>query len=505
MTVGITISLSAFFALLLCSKCSFLYPFNDWYDANVIFTVGKGLMNGIVPYVDLPDHKGPYCFLLYGIAYLISHKSFLGLFILELFSFGSFLYIIHMIIKIYSEDDFLPVYPIIAFVIASSATFVQGGSLEEFSLPLIAFALYVSLKVIRNRELPLYIIFLSGIFSGILFWSKFTLCGAYLAFVIVYGIVCIREKKWKSLWKGAGIFLIGYIVAFIPWLLYFLMNHALDTFLDTYLFSNIFGYTNEAGMSIFARIWAIVSVAFRFYFRRGNIALTFFQILGLAGMLSLPKDTMTWKEKAACMLIAVFTNVGIFFSGRAHGYYGLVTGVFLVFGAFSASFWIARLYQKETYQKSFYKVVPVFVSFVIGAILAFRISDNTYMIKYKKINLPQYQFLNTISKYEDQSILNYAFLDCGMYTVLGTIPDFKGYCVTNLYYDEGVMLQKGYLSEEKTNFVITWTENPMKWEELPGKFPEVAEKYRLIDMSDYFCEGGYRTFGLWIRKSTELK
>lgn len=59
-----------------CTKSSPLYIINDWYDANAYFTMGKGMMNGAVPYRDLFDHKGPLLYLLYGIGYLIDSTGF---------------------------------------------------------------------------------------------------------------------------------------------------------------------------------------------------------------------------------------------------------------------------------------------------------------------------------------------------------------------------------------------------------------------------------------------
>ena len=32
--------------LLICSKNSPLYPYNDWVDGNAFFTMGKGMFNG---------------------------------------------------------------------------------------------------------------------------------------------------------------------------------------------------------------------------------------------------------------------------------------------------------------------------------------------------------------------------------------------------------------------------------------------------------------------------
>ena len=57
-------------------KSSPLYIINDWYDANAYFTMGKGMMNGAVPYRDLLITK-VRCFICYnGIGYLIDSTGF---------------------------------------------------------------------------------------------------------------------------------------------------------------------------------------------------------------------------------------------------------------------------------------------------------------------------------------------------------------------------------------------------------------------------------------------
>ena len=76
---------ASIFTLLICSKNSPLYPYNDWVDGNAFFTMGKGMFNGKVPYKDLFEQKGPLLYLIYGIGYLISHDTFLGVYLLKLF------------------------------------------------------------------------------------------------------------------------------------------------------------------------------------------------------------------------------------------------------------------------------------------------------------------------------------------------------------------------------------------------------------------------------------
>ena len=77
--------------LALCSRSSPLYPMNDWVDANCFFTVGKAMFNGRVPYRDLYEQKGVLLYFLYGLGWLLSHRSFLGVYMIEVLHFALFL------------------------------------------------------------------------------------------------------------------------------------------------------------------------------------------------------------------------------------------------------------------------------------------------------------------------------------------------------------------------------------------------------------------------------
>lgn len=76
--------LAGFVLLLFATRSSFLYPCNDWNDANSYFSVGKALFNGKMPYRDVFDQKGMYLYFFYGLAYLVSHTTFAGVFLLEI-------------------------------------------------------------------------------------------------------------------------------------------------------------------------------------------------------------------------------------------------------------------------------------------------------------------------------------------------------------------------------------------------------------------------------------
>ncbi|MDD6362424.1 MAG: hypothetical protein PUG18_04085, partial [Lachnospiraceae bacterium] len=77
-------ALISFAVLLFATRSSFLYPMNNWDDSNSYFTMGKSMFRGIMIYRDIFDQKGPYLYLIYGLASLISRTTFTGVFLFEI-------------------------------------------------------------------------------------------------------------------------------------------------------------------------------------------------------------------------------------------------------------------------------------------------------------------------------------------------------------------------------------------------------------------------------------
>ena len=93
--------ITAALVLLFCSKSSPLYPMNDWVDVQCFLTLGKGMLNGMVPYVDLYEQKGPVLYFIYAIVALFSNRSMFGQYLLEIITYGLFLYFSAKLAEIY--------------------------------------------------------------------------------------------------------------------------------------------------------------------------------------------------------------------------------------------------------------------------------------------------------------------------------------------------------------------------------------------------------------------
>ncbi len=138
-------------SLLLCSKSSPLYHFNDWVDANSFFTVGKSMFHGMTPYKDIFEQKGPMLYLIHGLGYLISNTTFYGVFVFEAGAFAITLVFAYKLLKLFFNENIalLGVFAL-PILILGAKYFAQGDSAEEYLLCAQMVSLYYILKYFKE-------------------------------------------------------------------------------------------------------------------------------------------------------------------------------------------------------------------------------------------------------------------------------------------------------------------------------------------------------------------
>lgn len=195
--------------LTLCSTTSPIYAFHAWDDSNCFFTVGKSVLYGKTIYKDIYEQKGPLLYFMHTAAYLISRDSFLGIWIFQIVSATTFLIFSYKSISLFVSREVrenLKFYlPIVLAIIFSSTCFVVGDSVEEFSMALTMYPLFVSLKNLKaktefkNKEL-----FFSGVCAGCVFWMKFSLVGFFIGWAIVPIWFYLKQRNFRGIFKAVG-------------------------------------------------------------------------------------------------------------------------------------------------------------------------------------------------------------------------------------------------------------------------------------------------------------
>ena len=123
----LAIGVFAIVALLLVSWDSYLYDLWQHHDVIWFYLCGKAWMNGMTPYVDFADSKGPLLWLIYGIGYLISPHDYTGMYWLSCVLYTFIFYQCYKCARLFVHDARLALVAVLisAFFFLSGLTHIE--------------------------------------------------------------------------------------------------------------------------------------------------------------------------------------------------------------------------------------------------------------------------------------------------------------------------------------------------------------------------------------------
>ena len=471
--------LVAIISISICSKSSILYPYNDAPDGNCFFTVGKAITSGKVLYRDIFEQKGPYIHFLHSFSTIFSENTFHGVYIIEVVSAFIFLLYIFKSVRLFNKDLSISMIALFSAFVFSQGGFFHGDEIEEFCLPAIALTNYFLLRNLHNSyNITAKEMFVVGVLAGIVFWSKYTICGFFACWYIVVVIHQIRQHRIKDVLKCFVAGLGGVLTATAPVVIYFASNDAFGSLVDCYFYANIHSYNNvntgliyallSIGKNLLNGIWISL---------RYNLANS---ILILCGLFWFKKRKEKLIYLFLCGMTFLFTCAAI----NPQKYYPFLFAAFAAPGLLFIWGYCERAVSSFKYNN--------IASLAISAVLLLSLSPNVYMLTWSQEDLPQFRFASIIKQSQDRTLLNYDFLDCGYYTASDVIPNCRFFCKLNMDLPEGIETQNYYLTHGLTEFVVS-RDKPLD--------AELAKLYVLRDSFTFYFENDYRTDYLYQRIS----
>lgn len=449
--------------LSICTKSSFLYPFNDWVDANCYFTVGKGMMQGKVVYRDLFEQKGVLLYFLHGLAYLVSHTTFIGVFFIELIAGTAYLYYAGRTAALFAGGKWpYVIIPVLAALVYSSLYFAHGDSAEELCLPMLMYGFYRLMRFFKEPgSLTPRVIVVCGILAACVLWIKYTMLGWWLAFMIAVIVERLLKKQVNKALMFCVWFAAGALVATLPWLIYFAVNKAIHDWVYTYFILNITAYANSASISdIFHYVWN------NFYTNMStDIMLLISILLGLLGFVGTRKLISGIWAKISIVFLPMLLVLGIYGGGRNYPYYFLiVSGMLLLPGMIT----LVRLLSGigGVIKSSKIRAKLALASrwlFALGCVVVVAASAlytlNAYQYRgfmsADRSGLAQVQFAEIMNETETPTLLNYGFLDGGFYTAANILPTEKYFCKLNVPLNKMIKAQDAAVRNKLVQYVVT--------------------------------------------------
>ena len=460
--------------ILIFSCCSPFYPFNYWEDPNCFFTMGAGILRGQIPYRDLYEQKGPLLYFIHALAALISKKTFIGVFFIQIIICSVTHYYSVKIASLYvtvSRRLYILSVPA-TMLLYSTRAYFYGDSAEEMILPFYVISFYIILKTVKTKSLPgkketAFIAFA----AACAFWIKYTLCGFFFGAVIIFLVFSIRHKQIKKLIPLIFVFLAAFVVSSLPVLAYFAVNNALGDLFTAYFYNNIFLYRNVndsiplSGILPYTLTIAVLKLIDNPY-------------LGITVLISMIYfiAKKCFSELASYITLFLFTVMFIF-QGSFIGFYYV-----FALAALSIPALVAAEYVFSKLNAKFFVTVPLCIGLAVLAFFSSYATDNIFK---KKSEMPQYVFADYLKDYPNATILNYGFLDQGFYMVSGIAPTEKYFCGLNIdsVLDEARVSKEEAIANQRVDFVVT--KNKMyEW-----------KNYKLVNYSEYTARDFNSTVG----------
>ncbi len=443
--VWTAVILSAVIVITLCSKCSPLYALNDWDDPNCFFTVGKAVVHDMVLYRDIFEQKGPILYFIHSFAYLISEKSFLGVYFLELISAAVFLLFSYKTVSLFCRERAVLCIPLTAAAVFGSYAFQGGDSAEEFILPFGAYCIYTALSAVtENRKLKFTESLVIGFSIGMALWIKFTLMGIFIGFVLAFIILYIQKKQIKDIFLTALYMITGLIICSAPVIIYCAVTNSFDSMYEVYFYDNLFLYGTGGGIPFISNMINLF-IGVGALFQNHPFALIF-AVSGIIHIIKMKNKQLSLVYMIILAAAFIFTYAG----GRYYAYYSLIISLFIPVGE------IGLITLKPKQKKIF-----AYLTYILVICAGIIFCPNFSRLGKQKSDYPQFRFNEHISKKENATLLNYNFLDGGFYTVSGIVPNCRFFCGLNLPYDEIGNVQKRYVDSGMVDFIITKDEKPV--------------------------------------------
>lgn len=232
--------LASVYVLLYSYSTSIYYPYFYGNDTAHFMTIGKCWLEGLVPYRDLFDHKGPFIYFVNMIGFYIGDGDKSGISIIQIVFMTFFLVGIFKISQLAKKDFKYGVSAVLLTLLFSRFNYWEGNTVEEYCLPFLAWSLYTIILYIRNpkEDLMKWYSFLWGTTASVCLMTRCTNFTPLLVGLFYVFFHMLYTKRILEIKKNVVAFISGLVIWIIPFLVYFYINDSLEQIIFSVLTFN---------------------------------------------------------------------------------------------------------------------------------------------------------------------------------------------------------------------------------------------------------------------------
>ena len=440
--------------LFFISPDSYLNDMHSRADSAWFFMCGKAWMNGLVPYVDFADSKGPLLWLIYGLGYLLNPTSYVGVYWISCLWYGATFFLAYKTAFLFLKDRRKSLVCTFFMALAYfNPWFHSEVRAEDFCLLFMTWSLYrVCLLMYSDRlgekeELRSFGIL--GASFAALFLIKFNIAARQAVLILCARYYLIRERKsWlKPFLHGLG----GFAAVALPFVVCFLIAGIFSAFIREYILNTLHtvGEAAPNETNILLSQVATTNPFITYMLEWGDVlycpalgALLLLLVLG--GLLFLRRERK-YRWMPLVVSLAVFA-----LAVRHHFlyYFNICSflAVFLVIG-------IVSLFDKPLPRRA----VPLAAAVAFGIIVPFHILTANFRVLFFNDNINQrdfYKVAYVMSQVEKPRLVNAYGHEYGFGVPAGSLPAGKYWTKQNGMTEEMLDEHKALILSGKADFII---------------------------------------------------
>lgn len=215
-------------------------------DSGVFLYIGRQIVNGNFPYLDVWDHKGPLLYYLNAAGLRAANGQAWGVWGIEFFLLTLALFFVFDLV--YAVGGVLAAAGAVLSGFYFLKLFVLGNLTEEYYLffaCLIFYLFYLANKATGNQRVLFLLI---GLAAAGGFLLRPNNIGAPLAVMIALAIIDLRRKDYNLFFEKSGFFLIGFLILNLIFIVYFGFHGVLSNYIDqVFVYNLVYSGFHRAG------------------------------------------------------------------------------------------------------------------------------------------------------------------------------------------------------------------------------------------------------------------
>ena len=445
--LGICI-LFALLVLFFVSPDSYTHDMFYRWDSAWFFTCGKAWVEGMLPYIDFADSKGPVLWLIHAIAYLLSPYNYLGIFWLSVILYGIVFYLDYKIAFLFLNDKKLSWLVVIFLpLVYFNPWYHFEISAEDWCQPIFSLVIYRVVKLIRIKKYTSKELYITGFVLGFgLIWTlliKFSLTimlGVTECYCLFY---IIREKI--NIVKPILSFIIGILVLSLPLGVYMIYTGVFYAFINEYFVNTLQTVSSPNPVGDYIHEW-LRTFADAYYMTLFTLCIIGGYFMGRA----LGKDRYFF-------IISFLGFYGLAIHHNIHRHYVNCCLFFLIpFIIYMISVNKSELIMSyRRTRKIIIILVLAFTTLINWTYTEGFIVPNLFFVNQKDRE-DYYMVSYYISRIEKPTLLYYRFAERGYGTIAGALPASKYWSTQTDPTQEMLDIQHKDAVSGKADFIITY-------------------------------------------------